>query len=315
MDSVSSCKEKLQYFRIKELKDVLTQIGLAKQGKKQERQVAGTTKWYQSTTTTGKEAHTAFYTLQKQPQEDRQVIFGCLERVERNYGELGRRMTDVDQGIPSILVEQETHASLLRNVLGQMVNGSLKVVPSGDSARGGPEMESHGPGSSLRGTPGMPSSPSQQNPSEPSHQGGEYSTFIKILKLDFPKISEVKLMSWKGYVIEYPAQFEELNNMVSGWPTEAQVGAFVGELKEKLRIDVLVVRPQTLLKGFGLERIAEEKYKRLGTPARDTRSGKGDHGNLTRARERLRWPRQEVQKIKADPGQETEPRANERLKA
>ncbi|CAN6470851.1 unnamed protein product [Victoria cruziana] len=36
MDSLSTCKEKLQYFRIKELKDVLTQIGLAKQGKKQD---------------------------------------------------------------------------------------------------------------------------------------------------------------------------------------------------------------------------------------------------------------------------------------
>ncbi|KAK7272125.1 hypothetical protein RJT34_28537 [Clitoria ternatea] len=36
MDLVSSCKEKLQYFRIKELKDVLTQLGLSKQGKKQD---------------------------------------------------------------------------------------------------------------------------------------------------------------------------------------------------------------------------------------------------------------------------------------
>ncbi|GAB4850791.1 SUMO ligase siz1, variant 2 [Ancistrocladus abbreviatus] len=36
MDLVSSCKDKLQYFRIKELKDVLTQLGLSKQGKKQD---------------------------------------------------------------------------------------------------------------------------------------------------------------------------------------------------------------------------------------------------------------------------------------
>ncbi|KAJ4977643.1 hypothetical protein NE237_008423 [Protea cynaroides] len=36
MDLVSSCKDKLVYFRIKELKDVLTQLGLAKQGKKQD---------------------------------------------------------------------------------------------------------------------------------------------------------------------------------------------------------------------------------------------------------------------------------------
>ncbi|KAE9587946.1 putative chromatin regulator PHD family [Lupinus albus] len=36
MDLVSSCKEKLTYFRIKELKDVLTQLGLSKQGKKQD---------------------------------------------------------------------------------------------------------------------------------------------------------------------------------------------------------------------------------------------------------------------------------------
>ncbi|XP_027343660.1 E3 SUMO-protein ligase SIZ1-like isoform X3 [Abrus precatorius] len=36
MDLVSSCKEKLQCFRIKELKDVLTQLGLSKQGKKQD---------------------------------------------------------------------------------------------------------------------------------------------------------------------------------------------------------------------------------------------------------------------------------------
>ncbi|XP_043700650.1 E3 SUMO-protein ligase SIZ1-like isoform X2 [Telopea speciosissima] len=36
MDLVSSCKDKLAYFRIKELKDVLTQLGLAKQGKKQD---------------------------------------------------------------------------------------------------------------------------------------------------------------------------------------------------------------------------------------------------------------------------------------
>lgn len=36
MDLVSSCKDKLTYFRIKELKDVLTQLGLSKQGKKQD---------------------------------------------------------------------------------------------------------------------------------------------------------------------------------------------------------------------------------------------------------------------------------------
>ncbi|KAH7542594.1 E3 SUMO-protein ligase SIZ1 [Ziziphus jujuba] len=36
MDLVTSCKEKLAYFRIKELKDVLTQLGLSKQGKKQD---------------------------------------------------------------------------------------------------------------------------------------------------------------------------------------------------------------------------------------------------------------------------------------
>ncbi|CAN0874821.1 E3 SUMO-protein ligase SIZ1 [Linum grandiflorum] len=36
MDLVNSCKDKLVYFRIKELKDVLTQLGLSKQGKKQD---------------------------------------------------------------------------------------------------------------------------------------------------------------------------------------------------------------------------------------------------------------------------------------
>ncbi|KAL7085043.1 hypothetical protein ACP275_14G258300 [Erythranthe tilingii] len=36
MDVVASCKDKLTYFRIKELKDVLTQLGLSKQGKKQD---------------------------------------------------------------------------------------------------------------------------------------------------------------------------------------------------------------------------------------------------------------------------------------
>lgn len=36
MDMVSSCKDKLAYFRIKELKDILTQLGLSKQGKKQD---------------------------------------------------------------------------------------------------------------------------------------------------------------------------------------------------------------------------------------------------------------------------------------
>ncbi|GFQ02070.1 e3 sumo-protein ligase siz1 [Phtheirospermum japonicum] len=36
MDLVASCKDKLTYFRIKELKDVLTQLGLSKQGKKQD---------------------------------------------------------------------------------------------------------------------------------------------------------------------------------------------------------------------------------------------------------------------------------------
>ncbi|XP_047317783.1 E3 SUMO-protein ligase SIZ1-like [Impatiens glandulifera] len=36
MDLVSSCKEKLLHFRIKELKDVLTQLGCSKQGKKQD---------------------------------------------------------------------------------------------------------------------------------------------------------------------------------------------------------------------------------------------------------------------------------------
>ncbi|PIN16420.1 Histone-lysine N-methyltransferase [Handroanthus impetiginosus] len=36
MDLVDSCKDKLAYFRIKELKDILTQLGLSKQGKKQD---------------------------------------------------------------------------------------------------------------------------------------------------------------------------------------------------------------------------------------------------------------------------------------
>lgn len=36
MDLVTSCKEKLTHFRIKELKDILTQLGLSKQGKKQD---------------------------------------------------------------------------------------------------------------------------------------------------------------------------------------------------------------------------------------------------------------------------------------
>ncbi|XP_034901217.1 E3 SUMO-protein ligase SIZ1 isoform X3 [Populus alba] len=36
MDLVASCKDKLAFFRIKELKDVLTQLGLSKQGKKQD---------------------------------------------------------------------------------------------------------------------------------------------------------------------------------------------------------------------------------------------------------------------------------------
>ncbi|XP_041989868.1 E3 SUMO-protein ligase SIZ1-like isoform X1 [Salvia splendens] len=36
MDLVASCKDKLTYFRIKELKDVLNQLGLSKQGKKQD---------------------------------------------------------------------------------------------------------------------------------------------------------------------------------------------------------------------------------------------------------------------------------------
>lgn len=36
MDLIASCKEKLAHFRIKELKDVLTQLGLSKQGKKQD---------------------------------------------------------------------------------------------------------------------------------------------------------------------------------------------------------------------------------------------------------------------------------------
>lgn len=36
MDLAANCKDKLAYFRIKELKDVLTQLGLSKQGKKQD---------------------------------------------------------------------------------------------------------------------------------------------------------------------------------------------------------------------------------------------------------------------------------------
>ncbi|CAM9003619.1 unnamed protein product [Rhodiola kirilowii] len=36
MDLVTSCKDKLCYFRVKELKDILTQLGLSKQGKKQD---------------------------------------------------------------------------------------------------------------------------------------------------------------------------------------------------------------------------------------------------------------------------------------
>lgn len=49
-------------------------------------------------------------------------------------------------------------------------------------------------------------------------------------------------MKQKTIVIDYQARFEELRNMVRGWPSEAMVRASVGGLKEKHRIEVQAVR-------------------------------------------------------------------------
>uniref|UniRef100_A0A5K0V588 Uncharacterized protein n=1 Tax=Nymphaea colorata TaxID=210225 RepID=A0A5K0V588_9MAGN len=51
--------------------------------------------------------------------------------------------------------------------------------------------------------------------------------------------------------------------MVSGWPVEVPVGAFLGGLKDDLRIEVQAAKPRNLSNCFKLARMAEEKHHRL----------------------------------------------------
>ncbi|KAF3788607.1 hypothetical protein EJ110_NYTH20738 [Nymphaea thermarum] len=66
----------------------------------------------------------------------------------------------------------------------------------------------------------------------------------------------------KGTVVEYQESFEELSNMVPGWPTNSLIGAFVGGLKEEIRIEVQSMRSLNLQDCFVIARMVEEKHRR-----------------------------------------------------
>ncbi|KAF3781355.1 hypothetical protein EJ110_NYTH37225 [Nymphaea thermarum] len=96
-----------------------------------------------------------------------------------------------------------------------------------------------------------------------------WRVFMEVLKVRFRPSAyldyniELSKIKQKGKVMEHQAEFEEVSNMVSGWPVEALIGTFVGGLNEEYRIKVQAAKPQSLLETFELARIAEEKSNRL----------------------------------------------------
>ncbi|XP_031502082.1 uncharacterized protein LOC116265541 [Nymphaea colorata] len=73
---------------------------------------------------------------------------------------------------------------------------------------------------------------------------------------------ELSKIRQKGTLVEYQESFEELSNMVRGWPTDALIGTFVGVLKEEIRIEMQSMRPLNLHDCFAIARMVEEKHRR-----------------------------------------------------
>ncbi|KAF3973533.1 hypothetical protein CMV_003049 [Castanea mollissima] len=70
-----------------------------------------------------------------------------------------------------------------------------------------------------------------------------------------------------GIVREYQTQFEHLAARVRHWPQRALVVSYVGRLKEKIRSEVKLFRPTTLLHATSLARLLEEKLSKLRRPS------------------------------------------------
>ncbi|KAF3782361.1 hypothetical protein EJ110_NYTH34540 [Nymphaea thermarum] len=73
---------------------------------------------------------------------------------------------------------------------------------------------------------------------------------------------ELSKIRQTGSVVDYHEHFEELSNMVRGWPMEALIGAFVGELKDEIRTEVQGMRPLNLHDYFAIARMVEGKQQR-----------------------------------------------------
>ena len=62
----------------------------------------------------------------------------------------------------------------------------------------------------------------------------------------------------KTYVAMYKAQFEVLSNRIKGLSSSHKLSCFLSGLKDKIRLPVHMLNPQSLNEAFGLSKIQEE---------------------------------------------------------
>ncbi|KAF3774179.1 hypothetical protein EJ110_NYTH53738 [Nymphaea thermarum] len=74
---------------------------------------------------------------------------------------------------------------------------------------------------------------------------------------------ELSKIRQRGSILDYQEHFEELSNMVRGWSIKALEGAFIGGLKDEIRIEVHAAKPRSLPVCFEVARMVKEKHRRL----------------------------------------------------
>ncbi|KAF3790226.1 hypothetical protein EJ110_NYTH16760 [Nymphaea thermarum] len=101
------------------------------------------------------------------------------------------------------------------------------------------------------------------------------STYLDY-NVDLSKIKQ------RGTIMEYQENFEELSNMVRGWPVKALIRAFIGGLKDEIHIVVQATKPHSISDCFELARMVEQKHRKVHLAARQGTTNRGICGQSTR---------------------------------
>ena len=64
-----------------------------------------------------------------------------------------------------------------------------------------------------------------------------------------------------GTVREFQAQFERIASRVQEWPEKALMGSYIGGWKDKIRSEVKVFHPTTLVHATSLAQLQEDKLQ------------------------------------------------------